>query len=68
VPHGKACPQTAFINIDTQYLKAPPTKLPAPTISNDFSINQKIFKLLHEANIGNIAQTRSKKRHFKAKR
>jgi hypothetical protein len=38
VPHGNPGPHTFFMIVESQYLIAPPMKLPVPTISNDFSI------------------------------
>ena len=39
VPHGNPGPHIFFMHVESQYLMAPPMKLPVPTISNDFSIS-----------------------------
>jgi hypothetical protein len=43
VPQGKPCVQTFFIQVEMRYLKAPPTKLPMPTMHSDLIIFQFLF-------------------------
>ena len=43
VPHGKPCPHTFLMYMESKYLKEPPTKLPEPTINSNFSMLLKLF-------------------------
>ena len=52
VPHGKPCVQTFFIQVEMRYLNAPPTKLPMPTMHNDFIIFQLFSFLIQATKLG----------------
>ena len=43
VPQGNPCVQTFFIQVEMRYLKAPPTKLPMPTMHSDLIIIQLFY-------------------------
>ena len=52
VPQGKPCVQTFFIQVEMRYLNAPPTKLPMPTMHNDFIIFQLFSFLIQATKLG----------------
>jgi hypothetical protein len=52
VPHGNPEPHTFFMHVESQYLMAPPMKLPVPTISNDFSISFLVIYIISCAKVG----------------